>query len=78
MIADRGSFQAESEFKITNAAQLIGHYMILNGDDEEFVEFLVTHSLCLRFCCRRVKTPCISAAAVIVKTLPCVFHRLRS
>ena len=49
MIADRGSFQAESEFKITNAAQLIGHYMILNGDDEEFVEFLVTHSLGLEF-----------------------------
>eukprot|EP01052_Picozoa_sp_SAG31_P004007 SAG31_NODE_161_length_21899_cov_16.832844_7_plen_53_part_00 len=22
--------------------QLIGHYMILNGDDDEFVEFMIT------------------------------------
>ena len=49
LIADRGYFQAESKFNITNPAQLIGHYMSLNGDDEEFVEFLVTHSLGLEF-----------------------------
>lgn len=32
----------ESEFQIGNAVQLIGHYMILNGDDDEFVEFMIT------------------------------------
>lgn len=32
----------ESQFQIGNAVQLIGHYMILNGDDNEFVEFMVT------------------------------------
>ena len=32
---------AESQWRITNAVQLVGHYMTFNGDDDEFVEFLV-------------------------------------
>merc|ERR1711998_70436 len=32
---------AESKWRITNAVQLIGHYMTYNGDDQDFVNFLV-------------------------------------